>query len=222
MKRRRVYCAMTIAVFMMVASAVPALAHPHVWVTVQTKLLFDESGAVTGFRHQWIFDEYYTAFALQGMDSNGDGEYSAAELQPLARTNVESLRDFDYFTFAELGGDTVPRDDPVDYELVYDGSLLTLHFTLPLAEPVPAKKAGQFSFSVYDPTFFVSFTLAEREPVKLVGGAPSGCAPQIADAPAASATTQTLGEAFFDSLDATQDWGAQFAQDVSLRCERAS
>lgn len=202
--------------------APPAQAHPHVWVTVETKVLFNDTGAISGFRHEWVFDEYYTAFALQGMDANGDGEYSAAELEPLARINVESLSEFDYFTFAELGGEEVPRSDPVDYELVYDGTLLTLHFTLPLAEPIPANKAGHFSFSVYDPTFFVSFSLSEDQPVTLAGNVPAGCAPDIADAPAASTTAQTLGEAFFDTLDPAQDWGAQFAQDVALRCKGAS
>ena len=208
-----------LAAFLPVACA---QAHPHVWVTVETKVLFNDAGAITGFRHEWVFDEYYTAFALQGMDTNGDGEYSATELEPLARTNVESLSEFDYFTFAELDGEDVRRNDPVDYDLVYDGTLLTLHFTLPLAEPVPAEKARQFSFSVYDPTFFVSFSLAEQQPVTLAGNVPAGCTTDIVDAPATSTTAQTLSEAFFDTLDPAQDWGAQFAQDVMLRCKGAS
>jgi len=211
-----------LAVLTLPMATAPAQAHPHVWVTVETKLLFNEAGAITGFRHKWVFDEYYTAFALQGMDKNGDGEYSAAELEPLARTNIESLSDFDYFTFAELGEEKLPRNDPFDYELVYDGTLLTLHFTLPLAEPVPAGKAGQFSFSVYDPTFFVSFSLAEERPVTLAGNAPAGCKTHIGDAPAASTVTQNLGEAFFETLDGSEGWGAQFARDVALRCKAAS
>jgi len=211
-----------LAVLTLPLATAPAQAHPHVWVTVETKLLFNEAGAITGFRHKWVFDEYYTAFALQGMDKNGDGEYSAAELEPLARTNIESLSDFDYFTFAELGEEKLPRNDPFDYELVYDGTLLTLHFTLPLAEPVQAGRAGQFSFSVYDPTFFVSFSLAEERPVTLAGNAPAGCKTHIGDAPAASTVTQNLGEAFFETLDGSEGWGAQFARDVALRCKAAS
>lgn len=204
------------------ALAQPARAHPHVWVTVETRVLFNDDGAITGFRHKWIFDEYYTAFALQGMDSNGDGKYSAAELEPLAKTNIESLSEFDYFTFAELGEDVLARNDPVDYELVYSEGLLTLNFTLPLAEAVPAEDAGQFRFKVYDPSYFVSFSLAKDNPVKLAAGAPAGCTPQIGDAPMATATTQSLGEAFFDSLDTSQDWGAQFAREIALRCKPAS
>lgn len=219
----RLWLAPAVALLALATMSVPnaAHAHPHVWVTVETRVLFDEDGAITGFRHKWIFDEFYTAFALQGMDRNGDGAYSAAELAPLAKTNIESLGEFDYFTFAKLGEDVLARNDPVDYELVYGEGLLTLHFTLPLAEPVPAQQAGRFLFKVYDPTFFVSFSLAKDDPVQLAG-APAGCTTQIGDAPMAAATTQSLGEAFFDTLDTSQDWGAQFAQEIALRCKPAS
>ena len=219
--RRRIYLAAMMFAAAVTAQAGLARAHPHVWVTVETKVLFNENGAITGFRHKWVFDEYYTAFALQGMDGNGDGKYSAAELEPLAKVNVESLSEFDYFTFAELGDNELARKDPVDYKLVYADGLLTLNFTLPLTEAVPASEAGRFRFKVYDPTFFVSFSLAESDPVRLAG-APSGCKTQIGDAPMAKAQTQSLSEAFFDTLDASQDWGAQFAQEIALRCRQAS
>lgn len=214
-----------IAILVIAAATVPAResrAHPHVWVTVQTTVLFDDSGSITGFRHTWIFDEYYTAFALQGMDVNGDGEYSAAELQPLAKTNIESLSEFDYFTFAKLDGEAIPREDPVDYSLKHDNGLLKLRFTLPLAEPVPAAKAGQFTFSVYDPTYFVSFSLAKTDPINLAATAPGGCSVDIAPSPMDTSSTQTLGEAFFNNLDPSQEWGAQFAREVALTCKPAS
>jgi len=214
-----------IGILAIVAAIVPvseSRAHPHVWVTVQTKVLFDDSGSITGFRHTWIFDEYYTAFALQGMDANGDGDYSAEELQPLAKTNVESLSEFDYFTFAKLEGTAVPREDPVDYSLKHENGLLALRFTIPLAEPVPAAKAGQFTFSVYDPTYFVSFSLAKADPIQLAASAPAGCGVDIAPSPTETASSQTLGEAFYNNLDPSQDWGAQFAREVALTCKPAS
>src|SRR5262245_10926139 len=36
----------------------PALAHPHVWITAETTVLY-ENGAFTGLRHRWTFDEFY-------------------------------------------------------------------------------------------------------------------------------------------------------------------
>ena len=49
--------------------------------------------------------------------------------------------------------------------------MLTLHFTLPLKAPVKAKAS---SIEVFDRDYFVDFSFAEKDPVKLVG-APAQC-----------------------------------------------
>ena len=36
----------------------------------------------------------YSEFAVNGLDTNGDGIYSEQELQPLAQTNIEALKEF--------------------------------------------------------------------------------------------------------------------------------
>src|SRR5579864_2884380 len=72
-------------------------AHPHVWVTVETEIEFGPKKEITGFKHKWTFDEFYSEFAVQGLDTNGDGKYSEEELKPLAKTNVEALKEFEYF-----------------------------------------------------------------------------------------------------------------------------
>ena len=79
------------------AIGAPAQAHPHVWVTVETTLL-SEGGAFVGLRHKWTFDEFYTAMAIEGLDKNKDGKYDREELAELAKVNIESLKDFAYFT----------------------------------------------------------------------------------------------------------------------------
>ena len=53
--------------------------------------------------HHWRFDEGFSAYALQGLDTDRDGKYSADELAPLARENVELLKDFDFFTSLSVG-----------------------------------------------------------------------------------------------------------------------
>jgi hypothetical protein len=58
--------------------------------------------------------------AVQGLDSNGDGAFSAEELRPLAEVNVNSLKDFDYFTFVHIDdGDNLPLKPPENYSLDY-------------------------------------------------------------------------------------------------------
>jgi len=160
----------------------PSLAsgHPHVWVDSRSDILFDGEGRIDAVRHSWTFDEMFSAFATQGLDTDGDGAFSRAELQPLAQVNVESLHEFDYFTYlGVIGLDAVYGvfADPIDYWLDYDGERLTLNFTLPLTEPFDPKQ-GETAIEVYDPSFFVDFALAETETAMLVD-APAGCGLQI-------------------------------------------
>ena len=79
--------------------ASPAAAHPHVWVTVHSEILLNPDRQITGIRHAWTFDEFYSTMAVQGLNTNGDGVLSADELKPLEEANIKPLKDFDYFTF---------------------------------------------------------------------------------------------------------------------------
>lgn len=196
-------------------------AHPHVWATVRSEILFDAEGQVAGVRHAWTFDEFYSAMAVQGLDKDGDGAYSAEELKPLAQVNVESLKEFDYFTFVHFGDDeTLPLKPPENYSLDYEKGLLTLHFTLPLQTPLKMTDKT-VEVDVYDPSFFVAFGFATEAPVK-IAGAQSGCSAEIEKPdPNAEEDAKALGEAFFSQLGPNSNFGSQFAQTVLIKCGNA-
>lgn len=197
-----------------------ATAHPHVWATVRSEIVFGPDHRITGIRHHWTFDEFYTAMAVQGLDADGDGIYSQAELQPLAKVNVESLKEFDYFTFVHLDKDEkpFPLKEPVDYSVDYDKTLLTLHFTLPLETPLDAK-AKEVKVDVYDPSFFVAFGFATDAPVKVAGTPAPGCTAEIEKPdPESGDDAKALSEAFFSQLGPNSNFGSQFAQTAIVKC----
>ena len=148
-----------------------AFAHPHVWVTMRSTLVYAPDGSVTGVRQAWTFDDMYSAFAVQGLDRKDKDRFTREELQPLAQVNVESLKEYEYFTFAKANGKRTDFKDPVDYWLESKDAILTLHFLLPFKAPVKAK---DLTLEVYDPTYFVDFQLEEKDPVAL-SGAPASC-----------------------------------------------
>ena len=154
-------------------SATPASAHPHVWVNVETTVLY-EAGKITGFRHHWTFDDMYTAMAIQGLDKDKDGTYTRSELAELAQVNMDGLKEFGYFTYAKLGDKALALSPPKDYWLEYKDGILGLYFTLPLKDQVLADADG-FNFAVYDETFFIAFDLIKDQPIKLGEGAPPAC-----------------------------------------------
>jgi len=203
----------------LLAAGGTASAHPHVWVSMKAQLVYAPDGSVTGVRHAWTFDDMFSVFATQGIDTKTNGQFTREELKPMAQTNVESLKDFDYFTYAKSSGKKLEFGDPLaDYYLDYDSkeTVLTLHFTLPLKAPVKAK---EFNVDIYDPSYFVDFTFAEKDPVALVG-APAACKltvgrPQEMDAELAG----RLGQMPADSqLDPSSYLGSQFASKILVKC----
>lgn len=271
--------------------ATAAGAHPHVWVTTETTVLY-ENGTITGLRQKWSFDDFYTAMALQGLDTNNDGVYDRSELTELAKINMEGLKEFDYFTTAKLQTEKLKFEAPKDFWLehsdapegatevtmktgdaAFEGTgvavdkkdapapglftrlwnwmfgsaetaedktpkptappkVLSLHFTLPLAHPVLAEASG-FSFTIADPSFFIAFQPAEKDPV-LLAGAPATCRATIGETAAATPPTaedvaksaaepnpaadaSKLGDAFAQQFG-SQSVGYGFVRPATISC----
>ena len=209
-----------LAVAVSIGCASAVAAHPHVWATVRSEILFGPDQRITGIRHAWTFDEFYTAMAIEGLDVNKDGVYSKEELAPLAKVNVESLKEFDYFTFVRRGADEkpLPLKEPVDYWVEYDKTVLTLHFTLPLETPLDAK-AQEIAVDVYDPSFFVAFGFATDTPVTIGGSPAPNCAAAVQKPdPDNEADAKALSESFFSQLGPNSNFGSQFAQTMTVKC----
>lgn len=193
-----------------------AAAHPHVWVTARAKVIFDAKGEIEAIRNAWTFDEMYSAFVTQGQGKDGQ-LLTKEELAPLAKTNVESLAEFDYFTYAKAANQKLEFEAPVDYSLEEgEDKRVILRFTLPLKTPASATKA--FSFQVYDPTYFVAFELEKADPVGMEK-APKGCSVNVLGSkPLAAPDTKKLSESFFSGLSPGYDFGVKLASRIIVAC----
>jgi ABC-type uncharacterized transport system substrate-binding protein len=212
--------ALTAAIAGLVLAAGTAQAHPHVWVTMKETVLYDK-GTITGLQQAWTFDELYTQQAIEGLDKNGDGRYDRDELKELAQVNIDGLKEFSYFTFAKLGDTELKFKPPIDYWLDYsDKGILTLHFTLPLEQPVSAAVPG-FNFAVFDSSYFIAFEFAEADPVQLGANAPAGCKTTIHE-PSEDADTQKLNDAFAGAMsqEGSVNLGAG-GKTVAIECARS-
>lgn len=193
--------------------AKPAQAHPHVWVTVASEIIYDANGTVTGVRHAWKFDDMYSAFALEGLPQKTKGIFTREELAGLADVNITNLKESDFFTYAKAGGKDVAFGDASDYWLEYKNEVLTLYFTLPLKTPAKEK---ELSLEVYDPSFFVDFGFAEKDAIVL-RGAPAQCKAALLKPKQAGAAPgqQVMSDA---EAVAIGNLGANYASKVSVKC----
>jgi ABC-type nickel/cobalt efflux system permease component RcnA/ABC-type uncharacterized transport system substrate-binding protein len=166
--------ALVLLVLALCAAAGTASAHPHVFVVAREEVNFDAEGRAASIGHAWQFDEGFSAFASQGLDADRDGTLTQEELAPLAQVNVESLKEYGYFTFVEVNGKQVAVGDPTRYWLHHDDGRLTLFFDTPLVEPVSL--AGRtLRVDVYDPQYYVAIDLVPKNPFSLTGDVPKGC-----------------------------------------------
>lgn len=192
-----------------------AQAHPHVWVTMHSELVYAPDGSITGIRHAWSFDDMFSTFATQGLESREKGKFTREELAPLAKVNVESLKEFDYFTFATADGKKADLAEPAPgYWLDYADDVLTLNFTLPFKTPLRAK---ELKVEIYDPTIFVDFAFAKEKPAQLVG-APKCRLDVVMPREMTFAEGKRLSEIPADQPNTTMAWGAQFASKLLVHC----
>jgi ABC-type uncharacterized transport system substrate-binding protein len=132
------------------------------------------------------------------------------ELASLAQINVESLKEYDYFTYARADGKKLKFAEPVDYRLEYKNAAFTLHFTLPLKAAASAKA---IQIEVYDPSIFVDFEFAKDNPVSLSGAPKCLVSYDLPHQPTAAEQAR-LSQLDAVPLDSSSTYGETFANKI--------
>lgn len=196
----------------------PAAAHPHVFVSVRSTLTVDAHKRITAVQHVWTFDEMYTAFAVTGFGADAETP-SSADLQGVAKQNMEDMAEYKYFTVLKNGPDRAVFGEPENYSAdllkTKDDFSLVLRFTLPLKTPLLVGPAT--TLQVYDPSYFVSFTFAKPDGVAFSGA--GKCSTNLAKPkPLSSSEQQSLTESFFTNMLPGTDFGIKLAEIVLISC----
>ena len=209
--------ALAVAAAGLTVSAGPVGAHPHVWIDSTTRVIFDQGQRIVALEIEWRFDEFYSVFAIEGLDKNGDGRYDAAELRPLAEVNIQSLEEYRYFTYVRVDGEDPAYGAVSDFGSRFEDGILSLRFVLPLAEPVDPRR-NAVTFTSYDPSFYVSIEPRGEGSVTLADGAPEGCLVELTR----GGETESLNISDADLLSfGNESFAAQFASKARLNCSAA-
>lgn len=158
--------------------ATAAAAHPHIFVDAKATITFDDAGQVVSVHNSWTFDEAYSAWAVQGLDTNLDGVLSREELQPLADDNMQGLSEYEYYTFAGEGPDNLKFAFGSHPVMDYTGGRQTLNFDVALEKPYAIQ--DHLELAINDPEYYVAITFANADAVQLVN-APPNCSVALTD-----------------------------------------
>ena len=198
-------------------SSTEALAHPHEFITMQIRAAFDEKGMVAGMRYNWTFDEFFSAYALEGQDKNGNGTVEQDEMDAVLVEILGNIEGIKYFTVFDKKG-VVPaleKAAPIGTEM--KGRQLSITFDIPFKASIDVKEKA-FKYAVYDPQFYIAM---EHDPDKdgvILANAPKGCSSDIG-APAPSEDIQDFASSLGKDESGGDDLGASFAEWVTISCK---
>lgn len=184
--------------------ALPAAAHPHIFIEEHVEVLFDQNN-VTGVRMTWSFDELYSSMLRSDYTDTKKGPITAKDVKSLHEKAFNNLASVHYFTTMSLDGKPVTFGVPKDFTASFNADDKAIYsFVIPLSLP-KATERGLLEIAVFDPEYYVDFELATDDPVKSAGG-------EALKADCEAGTVQRD----------TQGWGTVDADIVSCRYQGAS
>ncbi len=194
-----------------------AWAHPHEFVTMQIGIAFDDAGKIAGMRYNWVFDEFFSAYALEGQDNNKNGKVEREEMDAVLTEIIGNIKRIQYFTKFEAEGLTPKFDEatPLSSEMI--GRQLSLTFEVPFKASFDVTSTP-LKYATYDPEFYISFEHDKgKKGVSLVN-APKNCSGELSEA-----TPSEDIEEFASSLGKDDsggpDLGSSFAEWVTISCK---
>ncbi len=194
-----------------------AHAHPHEFVTMRVEVKFNDEGKLSGFQYFWQFDEFFSAYAIEGQDKNKNGKADQEELDALIVEILGNIEPAGYFTAFD-GNHLTPKlgtAEPV--KVSYSNRQLELTFNVPFKNPVSLKK-NTMRYAIYDSQFYIAMHHDPDDvPVFLVNP-PKGCSWKLDEA-APDEDTVAYASSLGKSDSSGFDLGAQFAEWVSISCK---
>ncbi|WP_114965918.1 DUF1007 family protein [Alkalilacustris brevis] len=199
-------------------------AHPHVFVDAGVEVAFDEDGRLAALQVVWVYDEFYSMFAIDdyGFDREYTGNLTEDERAELTQIYSNWDEGFAGDLYVYAGGRRLDLSGPVSLQADYrDGRIIVAH-TRALRERI-AVGGDRVTIQVYDPTYYVSYSLAGSPGIKGRGD----CSAEVSgpDLEAAQARLETELDALeaegYDPWEIDAEFpevGEAFAETILVTC----
>lgn len=207
------------AIAVLTAGPQEAPAHPHAWIDVKVKVLFDDRGRIFALEETWLFDPLYPAFSLDGVKRDKDGAPDQQTIKALMRENMKNIKEYNYLTEVESSGVKAAFSGVRDIRSGHENKRLRLAFTLLLETPLEAAKAP-VQYAVFDPTYYIEMLHAEGVGAVELSGAAPDCRYRLIP-PNPSPDAVGLAAALDRTQSGGDGLGKLFAERVSIRCGAA-
>jgi ABC-type uncharacterized transport system substrate-binding protein len=155
-------------------SALPVLAHPHVFIANRSTVTFDQ-GMLQGISFEWTFDPMFSAMILGDYDPAHTGRFDAASAAAVKAGAFDNLVNYHYFVAIWVAGKPMKKLVIQKFApSVTDKGRLVYTFFVPLKLPLTAGDQTVL-LTVYDDTYYVAFDILHVEDVIVQSGPDVTC-----------------------------------------------
>lgn len=109
-------------------------AHPHVFVDVNIKAVFDNTG-FAAIENHWVYDELYSSAMMSSGDADGDGKISDSENKWFLETILNPLKEFNYFNYIQSGTAFLKVQRLSNFKASFKNNRLVLDFETKFSIP---------------------------------------------------------------------------------------
>lgn len=197
-----------------------AIAHPHILidaaVTFHIQKTQNGQYQLDSLHYIWQFDENFSLLLLGDYDDDQNQLLAQDELTTMGMETMEGAKELLYFTHISNGVVKINPSDAPEVQATFKDSRLTLEFDLTLPNSLPL--TPEFKFTLYDEEYLAAFFVKKDTGYQLAGDGAKNCAIyQLEQGQIDSNIKIALENAFNDDLT-NQGMGAQFADDIGIKC----
>ncbi len=151
-----------------VVGPVRATAHPHVFITQQLEVIFDDKG-MAGVMVHWMFDDMFASMIAEDHDRNKNGTLEPSEVKTVKDEAFSYIKEQNYFMHILIDGRNFPVKFVTDFNATLEDHRLTYDFFIPChVTAIPQVK--KIKISGYDPSYFSAVFFGDSKPVSIVSG----------------------------------------------------
>ena len=197
-----------------------AIAHPHILIDARVKFHIQKAQNgqyyLDSLHYIWQFDENFSLLLLGDYDDNQNQLLEQDELTTMGIETMEGAKELLYFTHITNGSTNITPTDAPQVQATFKDSRLTLEFSLTLPQALPL--TDDFKYTLFDEEYYTAFLIKKQGGYQLTGDDIDDCALfQVGQGQIDNNIKTALENAFNDDFT-NQGMGAQFADDIGIKC----
>lgn len=206
---------MILAVCLLACLPVSLKSHPHMWIDLQSEVVFGKDNQIAAISQQWLLGYFSSAALLEDASLHPDGV--SAGLDKQVGDIINNLHEWNYFTHVMIDGEPASIDRVTGYKASIQDNRVRIEFTTALLAPAELS-VSSFSYSIYDPTYYIEMFHSENAVIGFSGQTGIECEGIITEPDPSSEAVQLSQSPELDS-EPDGTLGQLFAETVRVSCQ---